>query len=100
MLISDLYQSCLIHTRYFPILPEDCDPSHMPTVPKDWHNNHQGLYSLDHLENVADSPWGKQLLCELSQVPGIRLLASSQVSLEGVWGRSIPVGRLDCRSCN
>lgn len=55
----------------------------------------QGLYYLDNLESVAESSGGVQLLRELSQIPGIRLLASSRVSLAGVLGRSIEVNRLD-----
>ena len=57
-----------------------------------------GLYYLDNLESVAESLGGKQLLRELSQMPGIRLLASSRVTLDGVLGRGIPIGRLDTDS--
>ena len=54
-----------------------------------------GLYYLDNLESVAESQGGKQLLRELSQVPGVRLLASSRITLDGVLGQSIHIGRLD-----
>jgi tetratricopeptide (TPR) repeat protein len=57
-----------------------------------------GLYYLDNLESVAESFGGKQLLRELSQVPGIRLLASSRVTLSGVLGSSIAIGPLDTDS--
>jgi tetratricopeptide (TPR) repeat protein len=53
-----------------------------------------GLYYLDNLESVAESAGGIELLRELSQTPGIRLLASSRVALDGVLGASIPVGPL------
>ncbi|MCU7817220.1 MAG: ATP-binding protein [Candidatus Thiodiazotropha sp. (ex Rostrolucina anterorostrata)] len=57
-----------------------------------------GLYYLDNLESVAESQGGRQLLRELSQVPGIRLLASSRITLDGVLGQSISIGRLDTAS--
>ena len=57
-----------------------------------------GLYYLDNLESAAESQGGKQLLRELSQVPGIRLLASSRITLDGVLGQSIHIGRLDTDS--
>lgn len=54
-----------------------------------------GLYYLDNLEHVADSPTGIGLLRELSQLPQLRLLASSRIALDSVFGRSITIGRLD-----
>ncbi|TXH71190.1 MAG: TIR domain-containing protein [Thiothrix sp.] len=57
-----------------------------------------GLYYLDNLEHVADSPTGLRLLRELSQLPHIRLLASSRIALDSVFGRSISIGRLDRNS--
>ncbi len=56
------------------------------------------LFYLDNLESVADTSDGQSLLRALSQVPGVRLLASSRVALDGVLGRSIPVDRLDVAS--
>ena len=58
----------------------------------------EGLYYLDNLESVAEAPGDIQLLRELVQIPGIRLLASSRVALDGVLGSSIPIDRLDADS--
>ncbi len=55
----------------------------------------KALYYLDNLESVAESPGGINFLRMLSQMPGIRLLASSRVPLDGVLGRSLFVGPLD-----
>ncbi|MCP4343891.1 MAG: ATP-binding protein, partial [Desulfobulbaceae bacterium] len=57
-----------------------------------------GLYYLDNLENVAESEGGHEILRELSVLPGIRLLASSRVSLDGVLGENFSVDRLDKES--
>ncbi|MBV5288631.1 MAG: tetratricopeptide repeat protein [Pelodictyon phaeoclathratiforme] len=58
----------------------------------------RGLYYLDNLESIAETPGGKKLLSELSQLPGIRLLASSRVNLDSVLGNSIYIDRLDTDS--
>lgn len=57
-----------------------------------------GLYYLDNLEHVAESTGGLALLRSLSQLPGIRWLASSRVVLDHAFGNSITVGRLDTDS--
>ncbi|MBO3705218.1 MAG: tetratricopeptide repeat protein [Candidatus Accumulibacter sp.] len=49
------------------------------------------LYYLDNLESVAESPEGQQVLRALKDQPGVRLLASSRVSLPGVLGKPIVV---------
>ncbi len=53
-----------------------------------------GLYYLDNLEGVAERPEGQQLLRELRQLPGVRVLASSRISLPGILGKPIEVGVL------
>lgn len=58
----------------------------------------QGLYYLDNLESIAESTDGRKFLRELSQIPGIRILASSRVSLEHVFGQSIVIPHLDLDS--
>ncbi len=58
----------------------------------------RALYYFDNLESVAESPGGINLLRTLSHMPGIRLLASSRVPLDGVLGRSLFVGPLDTDS--
>ena len=57
-----------------------------------------GLYYLDNLEHVAESTAGIQLLSALITVPGVRILASTRVALDGILGESIPVDRLDSDS--
>ncbi|WP_157068082.1 tetratricopeptide repeat protein, partial [Desulfosarcina cetonica] len=57
-----------------------------------------GLYYFDNLESVAESQRGIKLLREMIQIPGIRILASSRVTLDGVLGSSIFVGKLDTAS--
>lgn len=57
-----------------------------------------GLYYLDNLEHAAESAGGITLLRALSTTPGLRLLASSRVALDGVLGRSITINRLDVQS--
>lgn len=57
-----------------------------------------GLYYLDNLESVAESEGGIETLRALAQIPGVRVLASSRVPLDGVLGASIPVERLDAES--
>ena len=75
-------------------LPPDTIPR-MDTIDKLRPLLPAGLYYLDNLESVAESTGGIQLLRELARVPGIRLLASSRVSLDGILGKSIPIDRLD-----
>ncbi|MFO1079510.1 MAG: tetratricopeptide repeat protein [Reyranellaceae bacterium] len=53
-----------------------------------------GLYYLDNLESIAETSEGIQLLRGLSSRPGIRVLASSRVSLSGLLGRPIAVAGL------
>ncbi len=53
-----------------------------------------GLYYLDNLEGVAERPEGQQLLRQLRQLPGVRVLASSRISLPGILGAPIDVGVL------
>ena len=55
-----------------------------------------GLYYLDNLENVAESDLGCENLAQLRRLPGIRLLASSRVTLDGVLGDDYPLDRLSC----
>ncbi len=57
-----------------------------------------GLYYLDNLDSIVETPDGKHLLRELSQFPGIRFLASSRVNLDSVPGNSIFIDRLDIDS--
>lgn len=52
-----------------------------------------GLYYLDNLESVAETPEGQRVLRQLRDQPGVRLLISSRVSLQGL-GRTIVVGPL------
>ena len=54
-----------------------------------------GLYYLDNLEHVAESSGGVALIRSLMQVSGTRWLASSRVTLDHIFGKSITVGRLD-----
>jgi len=58
----------------------------------------EALYYLDNVENLAESADGISLLRELSNSPGLRLLASSRVALDAALGESITVGRLDPES--
>lgn len=48
----------------------------------------QGLYYLDNLEGLAEKANGRAVLREFAVIPGMRILASSRVSLDGVLGRS------------
>jgi tetratricopeptide (TPR) repeat protein len=57
-----------------------------------------GLYYLDNLEGVAEADGGINVLRQLSQIPGVRLLASSRLSLDGVLGKGIELDRLDSSS--
>lgn len=49
------------------------------------------LYYLDNLESMADSPEGLALLRKFSELPQVRILASSRVSLDSIWSNSIEV---------
>ena len=78
------------------LAPETCarlsEVSHVrPYLP-------EGLYYLDNLESVAESDGGWRSLRALGEIPGIRVLASSRVSLDGVLGQGIPIGPLDPES--
>ena len=55
----------------------------------------EGVYYLDNLEHVAESPGGRQMLRDLARLPGVRVLASSRVVLDGVLGNGISIERLD-----
>ncbi|MFN7820551.1 MAG: SEFIR domain-containing protein [Cyanobacteriota bacterium] len=52
IITSDLYDSRLSNTRFFPILPDGGEHQHVPMLLKDWHNNHrfpsgnQGILAL------------------------------------------------------
>nr|VFK17983.1 MAG: Tetratricopeptide repeat-containing protein [Candidatus Kentron sp. LFY] len=78
------------------LAPETCarlsEVSHVrPHLP-------EGLYYLDNLESVAESDGGWRSLRALGEIPGIRVLASSRVSLDDVLGQGIPIGPLDPES--
>ncbi len=47
----------------------------------------EGLYYLDNLEGVAETAEGRTLIQRLCQQPGVRVLASSRVSLPAELGR-------------
>jgi len=53
-----------------------------------------GLYYLDNLEGLAESAEGQQALRALKDLPGIRILASSRVSLTAIMGNPIIIGAL------
>ncbi|MDX2300172.1 MAG: hypothetical protein NW204_10650 [Xanthomonadaceae bacterium] len=55
---------------------------------------HPGLYYLDNLESVAEQADGQHLLRDLAAVPGMRLLASSRVSLPALLGKPILIEAL------
>lgn len=55
----------------------------------------EGLYYLDNLESVAEKVEGQAVLRQLRQQPGLRLLASSRVSLPGELGRRIEIEALE-----
>ena len=40
IITSDLYRSRLQNTRFYPIIPDGGDQSHVPSVLQDWNNNH------------------------------------------------------------
>lgn len=69
IITSDLYDSRLSNTRFFPILPDDGEHQHVPTVLKDWHNNHrfpsgnQGILAL--IFNDSGAPLSKAQESEL-----------------------------------
>jgi tetratricopeptide (TPR) repeat protein len=54
----------------------------------------EGLYYLDNLESVAESPEGQEALRAMRELPGVRLLVSSRVSLPALFGQPIVVGAL------
>jgi hypothetical protein len=41
VITSDLYNSRMRNSRYYPILPDTGDPVDVPTVLQDWNNNHR-----------------------------------------------------------
>jgi hypothetical protein len=41
IITAELYNSRLHNSRYFPILPDGGDPSHVPKLLQDWNNNHR-----------------------------------------------------------
>ncbi|MFZ2652641.1 MAG: tetratricopeptide repeat protein, partial [Burkholderiaceae bacterium] len=53
-----------------------------------------GLYYLDNLESVAEQQAGQDALRLMRRQPGVRLLVSSRVSLQAVFGKAIVVGVL------
>lgn len=63
IITSDLYDSRLSNQRFFPILPDEGEHQHVPTVLKDFHNNHrfpsgnQGILSL--IFNDSGAPLSK-----------------------------------------
>lgn len=41
IITTELYNARLHNSRFFPILPDDGDPRHVPSVLQDWNNNHR-----------------------------------------------------------
>ncbi len=50
-----------------------------------------GVYYLDNLESVVELPEGQAVLRQLAQQPGVRILASSRVSLPTLFGALIAI---------
>lgn len=54
----------------------------------------EAVYYLDNIESVAESSSGKRLISDLCNVPGVRVLASSRVPLDGIIRNGFHVRRL------
>ena len=62
IITSDLYDSRLSNSRFFPILPDDGDHQHVPTVLKDFHNNHRFPTGNQGILALIFNDYGAQLL--------------------------------------
>lgn len=58
----------------------------------------EGLYYLDNLENVVESDGGRKTLQAMAKTPGVRVLASSRVSLDRIFSTPFKIDHLDKES--
>ncbi|MEB3302354.1 MAG: toll/interleukin-1 receptor domain-containing protein [Cyanobacteriota bacterium] len=94
IITSDLYDSRLTNSRFFPILPDGGEHQHVPTVLKDFHNGHyfpsgnQGILAL--ILNDSDVPLSKTHETALQRGKPAASIDSSQqishdVTIPGSW---------------